>query len=468
MKGYNHFHLVYSLKFIQKTLIVCLVPLIRALLDFDLASLYTAFLQQLALLAVLAGISFVVWLRGGWKLEPGGLTLRYGVLLIRSRTLTPAQIAVVELRRTVPLRLLGATRVTVYLAKGASLPKAHFFLPKEDAALLAEQLMPVKEATSFYQPTGAQRLSLTMLSANLMTTAVLTWFAVRQTAETFGQILPDNWQQLNAVTLRNLATLEHIISRIVPTGVAWLFTLMLVLSCLSLVGSSLRTARFEVARHGGVIVCGGGLLTLTQRRVRASAVTVCDVRSTLAARLLRRYPVYLFAGSYNGGDIPVLVYKRGQEDLLEALMPEFRIPRPTRRPSRTQNRSKAAFMALPGILLGFTFVLLLVSLWRLPVMTPVLTLLCLVFLVYLLVQAQGYFIEDAWRSELDVLTARYVRGFTLHTVCVFTDDVSFGTRQTPFSEMRGRCTLRMRMPFHRLVRVRSLEQFRAMNLPLDV
>lgn len=464
---YQRFHFVYSIKFIQKTLVVCLIPLIKALLDFDLASLYTALGQELALLLSLVLISRLVWRHSGWHLDAQGLTLCTGLVLQKVRTVTPAQIAVVEQRRTVWLRLLGATRVTVYLSTGASLPQASFYLSKEEAARLAEELMPARAATSFFHPTGAQRLSFVMLSANLMTTAVLAWLTLRQTAEIARQLLPANWKALSNLTVQNLNLLERFAEQFLPTGVAWIFTLILVLSCLSLGVSTLRTARFSVSRHGGVIFFSGGLLTLTQRRVRASMVTVCDVRATLAARLLRRYPVFLAAGSYDSGDIPVLVYKRGEEDLLEALMPEFRIPRPEVNHARTQGRSLPAFLALPGGLLLLLWVLFSVSCWSLPELAPVLFLLVMTAVVLFLVQFEGFFVEDAWLSESRVLTVRYARGFTLHSVCVFTPDVSLGTLQTPFSELRGRCTLRLRMPFHRKVRVRSIEVEKVSALPLD-
>ncbi len=469
MSEFRHFHVIYSLKFIQKSLIVCLIPLVKALLDFDLPSLYTALMQELALAITLTLAAWLVWLRGGWKLQNGALTLRTGIVLHRTRTLTPSQIAVVELRRTVLLRLVGATRVTVYLAKGASLPKATFYLSKSQAAALAEDLMPSGGATSFFRPTGAQRLSLVMLSANLMTTAALAWFTLRQTRMTLGEVLPRNWQMtFSNVTMQNLTLLERLVEHFLPAGIAWLFTALLLLSCLSLVRSLLRTARFSVSRHGGVILSEGGLFSLRQTRVRAGAVTVCDVRTTLAARVLRRYPVYLSAGSYNGGDIPVLVYGHGQERLLEQLMPEFRIPRPGDHPARTSGRSIPAFLAIPGTLLLCSWVLFCVAGWRLPTLAPFFLLLTLVLLVLVFIHAQAFFIEDAWCAESGVLTARYVRGFTMHSVCVFTKDVSFGTWQTPFSEARGRCTLRLRMPFHRQVRVRSMTLVCAQRLHLPL
>ena len=460
----KHFHFVYSLKLLQKGLIFCLIPLARALLNFDLASLYTALQQELALVLFLALASWLVWQRGGWQLTEQGLELRSGVLVRRIRTLTPGQIAVVELNRTVPLRLFGATRVTVYLAKGSSLPKASFYLHKDEAEQLAEQLMPATGAQSFFRPAGAQKLGLVMLSANLATTAALAWITVQQTRITVGEVLPGDWQAWSDATLHNLSQIERLVELVLPTGIAWLFTALLVLSCLSFVVSCLRTARYSVARRGGVLLSRGGLLTLSQRRIRASAVTVCDVRTTLAARLLRRYPVFLAAGSYNGGDIPILVYRHGQEKLLEQLMPEFRIPRPGDRSTDTRGRSIPAFLAFPGSLLLAAWVLFCVSDWQLPQLSPFLLVLVLVLLVLVLVNAQAYRIEDAWRGKSGVLTVRYARGFTLHSVCVFTPDVSFGTYQTPFSEARGRCTLRLRMPFHRLVRVRSIQMARVRSL----
>ena len=129
----QHFHFVYSIKFIQKSLVVFLIPLVQALIRFDLASLYTALVQELALAVTLVLVSVVVWRFGRWQLGPGGLTLEAGVLWQRTRTLTPDRIAVVELRRTVPLRLLGATRVTLYLVKGESLPQVSFYLSRREA-----------------------------------------------------------------------------------------------------------------------------------------------------------------------------------------------------------------------------------------------------------------------------------------------------------------------------------------------
>lgn len=462
---WRHFHIVYSLKLMQRMLVLCVVPLIEPLVHLNLAGLLDALRQELLLLAALAAAAGVLWACAGWRLEDGCLVLRAGVLARRCRRLDPRQVAVAELARPPLLRLTGCTRVTLYFAKSASMPKVSFYLPRAAAAGLAEVLLPTRAGQSFYKPTGAERLGFVMLSANLVTTAALLWLSARQTVELLGENLAGS---LNSLTQKNLARLERLAELFLPAGVAWLFTLVLVLWGISLLVSLLKTARFHVFRNGGVILYRGGLLTHTERRVRASAVTVCDVRTTLAARLLRRYPVYLAAGSFDGGDIPVLVYKKGQEALLEALMPEFRLPGPVRRGLYANGRSLPVFLGLPGSLLGGCLVLVAVSAWQLPALTPILSLLLLPALALTLVALEAFFTEDVGQSAGRVLLVQYSSGFTRHRLCVFTPDLALSIRQTPFSELQGRCNLRLLLPFYKKVRVRSLEFYRAASLRLDV
>lgn len=462
---YHHFHIVYSLKLMQKMLVLCVVPLIEPLVSLDLAGLFEALVQEIFLLAALAAAAGVLWAGAGWRLEEGGLWLCTGVLARQYRRVSFGQIAVVELARPPLLRLAGCTRMTLYLSKSASMPKVRLYLPRRAAAGLAEILLPTRTGQTFYKPTGAERLGFVMLSANLVTTAALLWLSARQTVELLGENLAGS---LNDLTQKNLARIERLVGLFLPAGVAWLFTIALVLSGVSLLISLFKTARFHVSRNGGVIFYRGGLFTHTERRVRASAVTVCDVRTTLAARLLRRYPVYLAAGSFDGGDIPVLVYKKGQEALLEALMPEFCLPGPARKGLYANGRSLPAFLGPPGVLLGVGLVLTAVSAWRLPALTPFLALLLLPALALSLVALEAFFTEDASQSAGRVLLVQYSRGLTRHRLCVFTPDLALCIRQTPFSELQGRCNLRFLLPFYKKVRVRSLEFYRAASLRLDV
>ena len=67
-------------------------------------------------------------------------------------------------------------------------------------------------------------------------------------------------------------------------------------------------------------------MTKTERRVRLRCVSACDIRVTPAGRLLRRYPVFIAAGSFTGGEVPLFVVKKGQEARVEALLPGYSKP----------------------------------------------------------------------------------------------------------------------------------------------
>lgn len=78
LKG--HFHIVYILKIIRYGLILCLVPMVQALLDFDLNSLYRALRQDAAILVGMAVLGTVLWRRVGFALTDKALVLDTGVL----------------------------------------------------------------------------------------------------------------------------------------------------------------------------------------------------------------------------------------------------------------------------------------------------------------------------------------------------------------------------------------------------
>ena len=73
LKG--HFHIVYILKIIRYGLILCLVPMIQALLNFDLESLYRALRQDAAILIAMAALGAVLWRRVGFALTDKALVL---------------------------------------------------------------------------------------------------------------------------------------------------------------------------------------------------------------------------------------------------------------------------------------------------------------------------------------------------------------------------------------------------------
>lgn len=126
----GRFHFVYIAKFIRYGLVLCLVPMLQALIRFDLQSLYTALRQDAVILVVMAVISVWLWRQAGFSLTQEALTLKLGFLITRQITLPCNQVAVLEQSRPLWLRLLGASRVTVYAARSAHFKTVQFFFAK--------------------------------------------------------------------------------------------------------------------------------------------------------------------------------------------------------------------------------------------------------------------------------------------------------------------------------------------------
>lgn len=312
-----------------------------------------------------------------------------------------------------------------------------------------------------FAPTRAERVRLTMLSANIAATAALVLVSLRQTRRILGAGLE---QKLNDLALGQLAQVEKLLELVLPAGVAWLVTLVFALWGVALFASLLSTSGFKVCRSGGVILAKGGHVNHSERRIAVPAISACDVRLSPAGRLLGRRAVYLSAGSYRGGDIPVLVYKRGAEALVQALVPQFAPPPYS--PEVLAGRSLPLFLWKGGAAFAFFGALMGVSLWKMPRLTPLLALPLLLCLGLLLAGLEAWVTEGVWQTPGGTLAVQYTRGYTRHTVYLLTSDLSLTCRQTPFSESVGRCDLIARLPCRTRVKARAVKYARAVRLKL--
>ena len=86
--------------------------------------------------------------------------------------------------------------------------------------------MPVDSEAVLFAPTRAERVRLTMLSANIAATAALVLVSLRQTRRILGEGLE---QKLNDLALGQLAQVERLLELVLPAGVAWLVTLVFAL-----------------------------------------------------------------------------------------------------------------------------------------------------------------------------------------------------------------------------------------------
>ena len=75
MTRQRHYHPLAALRFLRKAVVVCLLPLANALLEFSLNALLTALRQDAALLLFLCGASWVLLEASSWAV---GVPLQAG------------------------------------------------------------------------------------------------------------------------------------------------------------------------------------------------------------------------------------------------------------------------------------------------------------------------------------------------------------------------------------------------------
>jgi hypothetical protein len=420
----GRFHWSYALRFLRKTLIVYLLPLVQVVFDRAWSALLLALYQDLALLCVAALLCTVFLLSSRWWLDADGtLHLHWDLIWQVDRTLRSADLAAVQLDRTLFQHITGAAKLTVYPACPDRKANFTLYLPSPSAKQLAERLIPaqISDQNEVYHPGGGEYLALALLSANGLTTLLLLLVALHQ-QQLYGAAGP----QLTAHLSNAAAWAAHWL----PLGLAWLLTFLAFLAGVSLGRSFLHTLRYRVWNADGILCGQGGVLHTSRYRIRTAMISYADVRLTPAARLLHRCPVYVAAGAYTDNEIPVYIYdprSPAQTAALEAMLPGFQMP-PRRRADPT-GRSIAVLL---------------------PVLLPTLYFALMLFAVH-----------EAWYTESAFcvggrLTLRRQQNFTIHCVCVLTPHVCLSLFQTPWAVATQRTDLCFYMPGRRHFKVRSI------------
>ena len=217
MTRQRHYHPLAAFRFLRKAVVVCLLPLANALLEFSLNALLTALRQDAALLLFLCGASSILLEASSWALDEAGvLRLRWAFISKRERIIRGEALAALTIERPLFFRLLGASRVVLYPVGQPARRAVTLYLHKEDAQELADRLMPVRDPVC-HRPAGGERAALVVLGANGLSTLALTYLAVRQsrpfplTAE--------------AVALSRLNILVRFAAHWLPAGAAWMLVL---------------------------------------------------------------------------------------------------------------------------------------------------------------------------------------------------------------------------------------------------
>ena len=267
--------------------------------------------------------------------------------------------------------------------------------------------------------------------------------AIRQTRQ-----LPLDAETLAFAHLGHLAAFA---ARWLPAGAAWLLTLATALFGASLARSFAQAVHYEVWHTAAQLGSRGGWLSRFEFRVRSSEISYADVRVSPIARLMKRWPVFVVAGSCRP-ELPLFVYRSGQEELFRELLPEFRMPPDTR---HDLTHRSAVFFAPAGIPFGLCLLLVLASRSVLPALTGTLLIPTAVFAVFLAGGLMGWLKEGIWLRE-GRFTLRRQKGVYLHCICVFHPDVCLRTFQSPWAARYQRMTLTLALPGQVRLKVRSI------------
>ena len=234
----RHYHPLAALRFLRKTVLLCLLPLANALLEFSLSALLTALRQDAALLLFLCGASWVLLEASSWALDDAGvLRLRWAFAAKQERILRGEALAALTIERPLLFRLMGASRVVLYPVGQPAKRAVTLYLYKEDAQELADRLMPICNPVC-HRPAGGERAAMVLLGANVLSTLALLYLAIRQsrpfplTAE--------------ALALSRLNVLVRLAAHWLPAGAAWMLVLAGTLFGASLGRSFAQTIHYTV------------------------------------------------------------------------------------------------------------------------------------------------------------------------------------------------------------------------------
>ena len=452
----HRFHILFALHYLRYGLLLCLIPMVRALLAWDFDSLLTALWQDLYILIFCAIAALCLWASTLFEITPNGIFTQQGIFLQSRRVFRGDSIAALEITRPLHCRLLGASKLTLYF-KALALPRTYqLYLPQKTAAAVAEALLPVRSDTNVFAPTGFERLAFVMLSANVITSWVFIVLGVKQVT----QILGDGIQE---VAKENFTRLTAFAAHFLPAGAAIISAAVFVMISATFFYTLLHTAGFRVCRNGGVIIMRGGFITKIERRISVQSISACDVRVTPVARLLRRYPLYISAGSFRGGDIPLMVYRKNAAHLPETLLPHFTPPNGTL--CEPKRKSIVQYVWLPCTCLALCLALCGVAFAVMPSMLPFLAVPALFSLGSVLQSYEGFLKEGMCKNENRSLSLVFTRFFTRHEVCIFSPDVSYTMLENPLSLSAGRCDFCVSLPCRLSYKARGVLRYQADRIP---
>ncbi|MEG2770606.1 MAG: PH domain-containing protein, partial [Oscillospiraceae bacterium] len=168
---HGRYHIFSTFKYIKYGLLLCLVPLLKALLVFNLNAFFVALSQDAFILVCIAVVSLCLWRSSRYTLTRLELCCESGILVKKITHFKLDTITAIEIKRSLVLRLLGGSDVYVYFKSSYPVKSLKICIPYKSAERLVDEILPVKSDKIHYQPSGWDKFIFVMLSANIVTTS---------------------------------------------------------------------------------------------------------------------------------------------------------------------------------------------------------------------------------------------------------------------------------------------------------
>ncbi len=433
--------------------------MVQALFAFDLNALINAVFQDIFILLFFAALAVIFWYNTLFEVKNDEIFIKSGVFFQYSRVYKKQSICVLDIKRPVYYRLFGAAKVTLYFNNHARAKKVTFVLPKKVTALFAENIMPIKKQNSVFAPVGFERFVLVLLSANILTTAIFLWYTLQTVSDFSGRGIVEVTQ----LASENFLRFEKILEQFLPAGIAFLAAIIFGIASFLFLNSFFTTGGLRVCRWGGIILCTCGVLSKTERRIDIKSVTSCDVRVTPTSRILKRYAVYVTAGSFVQNDFPVMIIKKEELHLPQNLFADYSPSNVTLSRENIKRKSIVQYLYKPALCLLLSLAVLSLALYFAPKSVPAFGVIVALCLGACLQSLEGYFKEGICENKNRTLSLHYTRLFTLHKVCIFSPFSLHTFFQTPFGVRKKYATFYSRLPSGKTYRARGVPMTNAMD-----
>ncbi|MDL2215744.1 PH domain-containing protein [Ruminococcaceae bacterium OttesenSCG-928-N02] len=447
-------HPVYCFGYVKYILLLAIGPIWAAISARNIDAAFVYLREDFYLFLAVGLFVVALWFATNYSFDGQTITVEEGLFFQRTHIIPLENITCLSLEQPFVYRLLGATKITVYFETPSKKPSFSFPLPTKRAQRIAHAIFPLDSLTPFYQPTGRGRFSFAFLSTDVVASLVVIFSVYSQ----LKQFLGAQWE-LSAQ--QGISTIAQIFSIFLPAGLALSVTFLVLVLGAIFTSSLVRTGGFSTSCSERLIVVEGGFFNHREFRFLRSKITSSTIRVSFASRLIKRYPLYISAGGYSGMELPVFLYKKGDEARIRQLLPGFRAPFTkycdplAKRPMR--------YLGPPIALLGASLLALLACWGRAPSLAPFCVAPILLSIGLGLFAIEGVFREGVVKKN-GTVSISACRNFTRYITQVYNHDYMVKTTATSLNSLQGLCNLTLTTGDRRKLRVRGIKQQTASRL----